>query len=212
MDVVMFYSFFFIVITFSAIIHEYCHGWMAERLGDPTARLAGRLTLNPIVHIDPIWTIMMPLILLYVSGGSLLFAAAKPVPVNPFNLRNNRYGLALVSFAGPGSNLITAFVLGLLLRSFPPGTFVFYLGIIVYANILLAVFNLVPIPPLDGSKILFDLLPEQFHYMKVFLQTYGFLILLVFIFFLFDVLVPIIGFLFYLFTGYDFSSFLIAMQ
>ena len=207
-----FYTFFFIVIAYSAIIHEYSHGWMADRLGDPTARLSGRLTLNPIAHIDPIWTIVMPVVLLIFSQGALFFAAAKPVPINPYNLRNSRYGVALVSFAGPGSNIITALVLGLLMRFISPGPFLFYLGIIVYANILLAIFNLVPIPPLDGSKILMDFLPDRFNTFKVFLQTYGFFVLLVFILFLFDILVPIILYIFWLFTGYDFSLFLASMS
>jgi len=88
MDIVSFYIFFFITIGLSAIIHEYAHGWVADMLGDPTAKYAGRLTLNPLVHIDPMWTILMPIILLVLSGGNFLFAAAKPVPINPHNLQN----------------------------------------------------------------------------------------------------------------------------
>jgi len=211
MDPIIFFTFFFITIALSAIIHEFSHGWMADRLGDPTAKLAGRLTLNPIPHIDPIWTLLVPIVILFISQGSFLFAAAKPVPINPYNLRGSKYAMSMVSFAGPASNLLTALVFGTMMRFLDPGAFVNFLGIIVYANVLLAVFNLVPIPPLDGSKILFDLMPERFHNIKVFLQTYGFIILLVFVFYLFRLLFPIISFLFSLFTGFNFNSFLLAI-
>jgi len=211
MEPVVFFSFFFITIAMSAIIHEYSHGWMADQLGDATARLAGRLTLNPIPHIDPLWTILLPVVMLIMSGGSFLFAAAKPVPVNPYNLQGKKYAVASVSFAGPGSNLIIALIFGLLFRFLPVGNFTNFLGIVVYANILLAVFNLVPIPPLDGSKILFDFLPERFHNVRVFLETYGFIILIFFIFFLFGFIRPIISGLFSLFTGYNFESFLFSI-
>lgn len=203
--------FFFITIAFSAIIHEYAHGWMADRLGDPTAKLAGRLTLNPIPHIDPIGTLLVPALLLLFSRGSFLFAFAKPVPVNPGNIRNQRFGLALVSIAGPFSNFFLALIFGLLIRTLPflnspiYLAFISYLTIIVYANLLLFIFNLVPIPPLDGSKVLFAVLPEQFHNLKVFLQTYGIIFLFIFIFFLFGLIMPVIGFLFKIITGYDFS-------
>jgi Zn-dependent protease len=200
--------FFFIVIAISAIIHEYSHGWMADRLGDPTAKLAGRLTLNPIAHIDPIGTLLVPAILLLFSGGTFLFAFAKPVPVNPYNIRDKRWGLALVSIAGPGSNFLLALIFGLLIRFLPffdsptYTAFISYLGIVVYANLLLFVFNLIPIPPLDGSKVLFAILPEQFHNLKIFLQTYGLIFLFIFIFFLFPIIIPVISFLFRLITGY----------
>lgn len=196
--------FFFIVITMSAVIHEYSHGWLADRLGDPTARLAGRLTLNPIAHIDPFGTLFLPLVLLLFSGGTFLFAYAKPVPINPYNLKNARYGMGLVAFAGPASNLITALIFGLLVRFLPPGPLSFYLSIIVYANLLLAVFNLVPISPLDGSKILYAVLPDSFYSFKVFLEQYGMFLLLIFIFFFFRLITPIIGFLFQLITGFPF--------
>jgi len=193
--------FFFLVIAFSAIIHEYSHGWMADRLGDPTARLSGRLTLNPIPHIDPVGTILLPAMMYLFTQGAMLFAYAKPVPVNPFNLRNIRYGTALTAFAGPASNIIIALIFGMFVRFLPLSVFTEFLSIIVLANLLLAVFNLVPIPPLDGSKVLFALLPSQFNDIKVFLEAYGWFFLIFFIVFLFQFISPIIQFLFTVFTG-----------
>lgn len=193
--------FFFIIIIPSAIIHEYAHGWMANFLGDPTAKYAGRLTLNPLAHIDLWGTILMPALLFLMSGGSFIFAYAKPVPYNPYNLRSQKYGPALVGLAGPAANLSIALVLGLLLRFLPFSNFVLLLSIIVYANILLAVFNLVPIPPLDGSKILFAFLPPSMDHVRVFLERYGLMILLFFVFFAFHLIIPIISALFRLITG-----------
>lgn len=193
--------FFFIIIIPSAIIHEYAHGWMADYLGDPTARLAGRLTLNPRAHIDLFGTILMPIILLLFSGGTFLFAYAKPVPYNPYNLKDQKWGPALVGVAGPLSNLIVAFVCAMLIRLLPATNFTFILSIVVYANILLAVFNSVPIPPLDGSKILFALLPDSAWQIKQSLERYGFIILLFFIFFFFRLIIPIIGWIYKLMVG-----------
>lgn len=164
------------ILLFSAILHEIAHGYVAERLGDPTARLAGRLTLNPKNHIDPIMSIALPLILL-ISGSPIIFGAAKPVPVDPFNLRDGRKDLALVSLAGPLTNVALAIVASLILRTIPPSpdlilnTFLpletlvkwgyLILATVVHLNLLLAIFNLLPIPPLDGSKIFALLLPEK---------------------------------------------------
>jgi Zn-dependent protease len=193
--------FFFIIIILSAVIHEYAHGWMAYYLGDPTAKYAGRLTLNPLAHIDWWGTIVMPALLFWASGGSFIFAYAKPVPYNPYNLRNQKYGPALVGLAGPLANLMIAVIFGLLLRFLPLSSLALLLAIIVYANILLAVFNLVPIPPLDGSKILFAFLPASLENVQIFLERYGIFILLFFVFFAFQLIVPIISALFRLITG-----------
>ncbi len=193
--------FFFLIIIPSAIIHEYAHGWAAEQLGDPTARIAGRLTLNPLAHIDMWGTIIMPIMLLILSGGSFMFAYAKPVPYNPYNLSNQKWGPALVGAAGPAANFITALAFGLLVRFLEPGAFTSLLAIIVYANLLLMVFNLVPIPPLDGSKILFAILPDSMENFKINLERYGFIILLFFIFYFFHWIVPIISWLFRIITG-----------
>ena len=194
--------FFFVIIIPSAIIHEYLHGWVADRLGDPTARYAGRLTLDPRAHIDRWGTIIMPLLLFFLSGGRFMFAYAKPVPYNPYNLRGGKWSPAYVAAAGPLANFILAYVFGLIIQFAPlPGNLTAFLSIIVYANVLLGVFNLVPIPPLDGSKVLFALLPDSMQRLKITLERYGFVILMVFIFFFFQLISPIIQSLFLYFTG-----------
>ncbi len=153
-----------IILVFSAILHEIAHGFVAERLGDPTARLLGRLTLNPIPHIDPIMTILLPLILIVIQSP-VIFGGAKPVPVDPFNLKEPKKDMALVSMAGPLTNFLIAFSAALVFNLLEPfiGN-VFILRIFeytVYINLVLGVFNLIPIPPLDGSKILAIILPED---------------------------------------------------
>ena len=193
--------FYFLVIIPSAIIHEYAHGWMAYQLGDSTAKYAGRLTVDPRAHIDMWGTILMPLGLLLLTGGNFLFAYAKPVPYNPYNLKDQKWGPALVGIAGPLANLLLAACFGLLFRLFPNSLFAPFFAIIVMANITLMVFNLLPIPPLDGSKILYAILPPSAHQVRTFLDRYGFMILLFFIFFLFDVIRPIINFLMRLLIG-----------
>jgi len=193
--------FFFLIIIPSAIIHEYAHGWATDQMGDPTARNAGRLTLNPMAHIDIWGTILMPVLLLLFSGGSFMFAYAKPVPYNPYNLKNQKWGPALVGLAGPAANLIAAIFFGLLVRFLPYSAFTSLLAIIAYANILLMVFNLMPIPPLDGSKLLFAVLPDSMERLKINLERFGFIILLLFIFYFFGLIVPIITWLFHLITG-----------
>jgi Zn-dependent protease len=162
-----------IVLIYSAILHEIAHGLVADRLGDPTARLLGRLTLNPKPHIDPILTIALPLILV-LSGSPIIFGGAKPVPIDPFNLKEGRKDVALVSLAGPLTNIIVAiiaaigihginFFLGLNSLEIPAWITVVreLLLIIVRFNVLLAIFNLLPLPPLDGSKVFSLLLPEK---------------------------------------------------
>lgn len=155
----MFDIFFLVaVIVFSAVIHEVAHGVAADKLGDPTARYAGRLTLNPIVHLDAFGSVFLPLILA-ITGSPLLFGWAKPVPYNPYNLRPGRFSEAMVAFAGPLSNLIIALIFAFLLRVelfAGAGTMLFT---VVLVNVMLFLFNLIPIPPLDGSKILSAILP-----------------------------------------------------
>lgn len=193
--------FFFIILIFSVIIHEYSHGWMADQLGDTTARLSGRLTMNPIPHIDPIGSILVPMTLFIVSRGTFFFAWAKPVPFNPYALKNPEKDAAKIALAGPVSNLAVALFFGALVRIMPVSELSYFFSVIVYINILLAVFNLVPIPPLDGSKILFAALPCSLNDFKVFLNKYGFFILLFFIVWCFDIIIPIIKFLFRAMTG-----------
>jgi len=193
--------FFFLIIVPSAIIHEYAHGWMANALGDPTAKHAGRLTLNPLAHIDLFGTILMPILLMWASQGSFLFAYAKPVPYNPYNLRHGKWGPALVGAAGPLSNLALALAFALLIRALPVMQLTTLLSMIVYANIVLAVFNLVPIPPLDGSKVLFAILPENLHGLRMVLEQYGIMLMFIFIFFFFRLIQPIVFAIYNAFLG-----------
>jgi len=194
--------FFFLIIIPSAILHEYMHGWVADQLGDPTARYAGRLTLDPRAHVDKWGTIFLPLLLFFITGGQFLFAYAKPVPYNPYNLKNQKWGPALVASAGPLSNFFLAFLFGLFIQFLPlPEAMAELFFVIVYANVLLGVFNLVPIPPLDGSKLLYAVLPDSMWKIKQILEQYGLFILLFFIFFAFQIISPIILFLTQLFTG-----------
>lgn len=168
-----------VVLLFSVIIHEIAHGYVALRNGDPTARMLGRITLNPIPHIDPIGTILLPLLLL-ISGAGILFGWARPVPVNPRNYRNYRLGELTVSAAGPLSNLALA-VLFALLAHHPFGN----VGLLMLAsfgvqiNIFLALFNLIPIPPLDGSHILSLFLPPNLSRLYSYLEPVGFILILV---------------------------------
>lgn len=177
------FLFYFIIIIPSAIIHEYAHALVADLLGDSTARDMGRLTLNPFAHIDLFGTILLPLMLLVGSGGGFMFAYAKPVPYNPYRLRNQKWGPALVGVAGPLSNIFLALIFSLVLRVIGfEGPFSLFLYFIVIANIGLAVFNLLPIPPLDGSKLLYALFPHNL-VLQQSLERYGFFFLILIIFF-----------------------------
>lgn len=155
-----------VILAFSVILHEVAHGFVADKLGDPTARLYGRLTLDPRKHIDPIMTILLPLVLI-ITGSSVIFGAAKPVPVDPFNLREGRKDLALVSLAGPLTNILLALlatgIVKMLFAFSPeaPMEIANILFMMITYNISLAVLNLFPIPPLDGSKVFALLLPER---------------------------------------------------
>lgn len=151
------------ILIISVIIHEMAHGYAANWLGDPTARLAGRLSANPLVHLDPMMSVILPGILL-VTGSPILFGAAKPVPYNPYNFTNQKWGEAIVAFAGPLANFAIAGIFAVLIRlsevlSLSESFITLAFGVIML-NIFLAIFNLVPIPPLDGSKILPSLLPR----------------------------------------------------
>ncbi|MCU0679607.1 MAG: site-2 protease family protein [Planctomycetes bacterium] len=190
-----------IVLVFSAIIHEYMHGWMADRLGDPTAKNLGRLTLNPIPHIDLFGSILLPALLVITNAG-FVFGWAKPVPYNPYNLRDQKYGGAKVAAAGPLGNFITALFFGLILRFFPLASQLeVFLQLIVFINLLLMVFNLVPIPPLDGSKILAAFLPHEWQVRFAAMERYGMFVVLLFIMLGFFTIIPVINFLFRLIVG-----------
>ena len=176
--------FFLIILLFSIVLHEVSHGSMANSLGDPTAKYAGRLSLNPIKHLDPIGSVLVPIFLLILTQGQFAIGWAKPVPINPYNFRNPKWDNAKVAIAGPGANILVALFFGLILRFFPlPAALFALFSIICLLTLLLAIFNLIPIPPLDGSHILFSLLSERFRNFKIFLQQYGLFILLFFIFF-----------------------------
>tara|TARA_B100000508_G_scaffold41634_2_gene32511 strand:+ start:803 stop:1441 length:639 start_codon:yes stop_codon:yes gene_type:complete len=152
------------ILIISVVIHEMAHGYAANWMGDPTARLSGRLSPNPLVHLDPLMSVILPGLLL-VTGSPILFGAAKPVPYNPYNFTNQRWGEAIVAFAGPLSNIVIAVIFAVLIRmadvlSLTDSFLMLALQVIIL-NIFLAFFNLVPIPPLDGSKILPKLLPHN---------------------------------------------------
>ena len=199
----MFTLFTIIILGLSIIIHEVSHGFAALSQGDATAKYAGRLTLNPISHIDPFGTVILPLLMAF-SGVGVIFGWAKPVPYNPYNLRNGRWSELWVAFAGPLSNIAIALVCGLFLRlyglSLPQGT-IDLLGYTVLVNLGLACFNLVPLPPLDGSKILFSLLPRKTLEIRAFLEKYGFVLTIFFIFFLWQYCLPFVFFLFKVIIG-----------
>lgn len=192
------------ILIISVVLHEVSHGYAAVLLGDPTPRYANRLTINPINHIDPIGSVILPA-LLALSGTGFIFGWAKPVPYNPYNLKG-KWSEAIVAFAGPAANLLIALIFGLILRVFgaalaeAAGLMV----LIVLVNLFLAVFNLVPIPPLDGSKVLFSVLPPRMMNVRFFLERYGFFLVIIFAFFFAGLLVPVAGLLFELITGLRF--------
>ena len=200
--------FFLAILIFSVIIHEIAHGFAAEMMGDPTARLAGRLTLNPARHIDPFGSVILPALMLLGSGGHFAFGWAKPVPYNPYNLKNFKWGTILVGAAGALSNLAIAVVFGLMIRyqdilGLPSGPFLEILGAIVFLNIALAVFNMIPFPPLDGAKVLFAFLPYRFQYIHDYLE-HNWLIFIIFVLFFAQYIIwPISSFLFLMITGFS---------
>ncbi len=198
----------------SIVIHEVAHGFMAEYFGDKTARFAGRLTLNPLKHLDLFGSILLPAVLFF-SHAPFLFGWAKPVPYNPENLSNKKWGTLAVASAGILANVSIAIIFGIIIRlapslGFPVYNFIsphpFYVitFIIVLINLALALFNLVPIPPLDGSKILFSFLPASASSFIFKYEQYSLIILLIFIVYFSDYLAPILAFLFHFLTGLAF--------
>jgi len=189
-----------IALLFSVIIHEVSHGTVAYRLGDPTAKNAGRLTLNPLKHLEFFGSFLLPLAL-FLINSPVLFGWAKPVPFNPLNLKNPKRDSGLIGLAGPISNFSIAIVFSLILKllvigGFASQPFLIFIDIIILINVILGTFNLIPIPPLDGSKILFSFLPRSAEKYMMLLEQYGMFILLFFIFFGFRFITPIIFWLY----------------
>jgi Zn-dependent protease len=205
--------FYVAVLIMSVIIHEVAHGYSAHLLGDDTARLNGRLTLNPLKHLDPFGSVILPLLLLFMNAGFVI-GWARPVPYNPANLRNGRTGNFIVAISGIAANLAIAVIFGLLIRfapsfGLPPYNpnplflhpFYTIASIIVIMNLVLALFNIIPIPPLDGSKVLFSFLPARLRYIENFLERWGIIFLLFFIIFLWSTISPIVFSAFSFITG-----------
>ncbi len=186
---------YFILLLISVVIHEVSHGYAALFLGDPTARDLGRLSINPIRHIDPVGSILVPIIssILHVP-----FGWAKPVPFNPANLRNQRWGEAIVAVAGPVSNIIIALIFSVIFRmAMGAGILTqmsaLILGLIVIINVGLALFNLLPVPPLDGSKILFALIPDRYYHVREWLERYQLLLVIIIIYFAPQIISPVLS-------------------
>jgi len=195
------------VLVMSVVAHEVSHGYAANLLGDSTARMAGRLTLNPAKHLDPIGSFVVP-IFTFMLGG-FIFGWAKPVPYNPYNLSNQRWGPAIVGAAGPASNLVIAVVFGILIRfsdliGIMSPEFISIASMVVLINIVLAMFNMIPIPPLDGSKVLFAVLPYHMRYVQDFLEKYWVFLVFALIFFFWRFVSPVILVLFKIITGIGF--------
>lgn len=188
------------ILIMSVVIHEVSHGFAARFYGDSTAEYEGRLTLNPIKHLDPIGSFLVPLVS-YNLGG-FIFGWAKPVPYNPHNLKPGRWPEAFVALAGPLSNIAIAVIFGLALRAMEFGAATLaILGSIVFINILLAIFNMMPIPPLDGSKLLFALFPEKLYQMRGTFEKYGLFLVVIFILFAWELVFPLVALLFRLLVG-----------
>ncbi|MEK7184517.1 MAG: site-2 protease family protein [Patescibacteria group bacterium] len=200
MEIITF-IFSLIILIMSVVIHELSHGYTADALGDPTPSIQGRLTLNPLKHLDFFGSFIVPVV---TSMAGFTFGWAKPIEWNPYNIKNKRLGELLISLAGPLSNFLIALVFAIVIRIFGDMLSVSFMKISYYViviNIALAVFNMVPIPPLDGSKVFFSLLPSKLFYIREFLERYSIVFFLIVIFFLWRFIEPIIPYIFKIIVG-----------
>lgn len=213
--------FFLAAVSLVISMHEAAHAYVANKLGDPTARLLGRVTLNPTAHIDPIGTVIIPLVILVISGFRFVFGWAKPTPINPLNFKNPRQDSALTALAGPASNFLLAAIIGIITRLLPLSSldksvlassviggnipnlldlfsinlaaFIFVILLLTMVlNLILGIFNLIPVPPLDGYKVLLGIVPKDLALRLAVLESYGPIILIIFLLFFIRVFSPII--------------------
>lgn len=190
-----------VILIMSVVIHELSHGYVAELLGDPTPRLQGRLTLNPFKHLELFGSFIVPVL---TSLAGFTFGWAKPVQWNPYNVKNKRWGEFTIALAGPVSNLFIAIVFGAAIRLLGDSlssSFIQISSYVIFINIILAVFNLIPVPPLDGSKVLFSILPPNLSQVREVLERYSIFFFLILVFFLWRFVEPIIPFIFKLIVG-----------
>ena len=192
---------FLAVLIMSVILHEVTHGYVAEMLGDPTAKLSGRLTLNPLSHLDPMGSFFVPFIMM-ITGGPI-FGWAKPVPYNPYNLRGGKWGPAIVAVAGPLMNLFLAIVFSQIFKYqifASEGVNNLLVGAI-FINLSLFVVNMIPVSPIDGSKILFAIIPDRFYFVVETLEKYSLIFILILIMFIDAIIIPAVSLLLRLLIG-----------
>ena len=183
---------YLIIVIIALTVHEFSHAWAGHMLGDVTAKQHGRLTLNPVAHIDPYSTLLLPVALILL-GSPVVFGAAKPVPFNPYAVRYGKWGAALVAVAGPASNLLMAIFVGLYLRFVPlSGVTGRFLLQFVFVNLAFFVFNMIPIPPLDGSRVLYAAAPSGMRDVMDQIENYGLIVIFAFLFISYSFLSPFI--------------------
>jgi Zn-dependent protease len=190
-----------IILVMSVVLHELSHGYAADLLGDPTPRLQGRLTINPLKHLELFGSFIVPIL---TSFAGITFGWAKPVIWNPYNVKNKRVGEIVISLAGPASNILAAIVFGLIVRIFGDSlspAFVALSSYIVLINIVLAVFNLIPVPPLDGSKVIFAILPARFSKFREVMEANAIFFLIFALFIAWNIVSPLVPMIFRLIVG-----------